>query len=121
MAPLHDSEHFRSFTTDNWRRLMELVDLVSVLDNHRHSVVAGDLTKGQAQIGDRLYALVEDLSLDCIQRGMGTEVAQALERLTKPVTAAPLDDDLHPTEGDTQGWMSRKSLRDLASFAPESL
>ena len=75
MVQQHTSGNFTAFSTTNWRQLMRL----------------GDLIKGQAEVGDRLFAMIEELSLDCIQRGMGREVAIALQRLSAPLPTDPTD------------------------------
>jgi hypothetical protein len=91
MVQQHTSGNFTAFSTTNWRQLMRLADLVSILIDHDKKVPDGDLIKGQAEVGDRLFAMIEELSLDCIQRGMGREVAIALQRLSAPLPTDPTD------------------------------
>jgi|APSaa5957512535_1039671.scaffolds.fasta_scaffold370216_1 hypothetical protein len=82
MTQDHERREFPSFTNADWKRLMQLVDLVSVVEDHKKQANNGDLIKGLADIGDRLYSLLEELSVECIERGLGAQVAIALKRLT---------------------------------------
>ncbi len=96
MAQHQTSGNFIAFSPANWRQLMRLVDFVSILIDHDEKRLDGDLIKGQAEVGDRLFAMIGELSVDGIQRGMGREVALALQRLPTPAPAHARTGAAHP-------------------------
>ncbi|MDA0799727.1 MAG: hypothetical protein O2826_11460 [Chloroflexi bacterium] len=107
MAQHQTSGNFIAFSPANWRQLMRLVDFVSILIDHDEKRLDGDLIKGQAEVGDRLFSMIEELSVDCIQRGMGREVALALQRLSTPAPAHARTRAAQPCAHDSTSDTSR--------------
>jgi hypothetical protein len=87
MARTQNDRKFTSFAVDDWRQLMQLADLVSLVLDHQESKANIHSVRGQAEVGDHLLAIVEELAVICIDRGLGNEVAQALRRLRMPISS----------------------------------
>jgi hypothetical protein len=86
-----------------------LVNLVSVLIDHDNSEANTGLVKGQAAVSERLFAMVEEQSIYCIEQGMGEQVASALQRLT--TSSSPDSPTVHHCSAPRHGRRHRSSLR----------
>ena len=88
---------------------MRLVDLVSVLIDHDSSENNTGLVKGQAAVSDKLFAMIEEQAVYCIEQGMGEQMAHALQRLAARTTPPPSAANLRSARSVERhrSWFSR--------------